>query len=141
MSSPVPRWFTIVAVVALLWNLLGCAAFASDLMITPADLATLSPDQQAMYAARPAWGLAATGLAVIGGALGCIGLLLRKRWSVPLFALSLAGIVAQEFGIFVLADGARTAGAAAAILQGIVVLVGIGLLLLARRASARGWLA
>ena len=34
-----PRWFTIVAVVALLWNLLGCFAFASDLRVTAEDVA------------------------------------------------------------------------------------------------------
>ena len=74
-----PRWFTIVAIVALLWNLLGCFAFASDLRVAAEDMARMAPAQQALYHARPPWAVAATALAVFGGVQGCIGLL-RRRW-------------------------------------------------------------
>ena len=140
MTRP-PRWFTVVAIVALLWNLLGCLAFASDAMRSTADVAQLPAAQQALYAARPTWAVAATGVAVIGGALGCIGLLMGRRWSIALLVLSLVGIVLQDVGRFILADGLRLVGPVAADLQGILLLVGIGLVVIARRASARGWLA
>ena len=136
-----PAWFMPVAIVALLWNLLGCFAFASDLMLTPADVAKMSAEQQALYAARPAWAVAATAVAVIGGALGCIGLILRKRWALPLFVLSLVGVLAQDIGLFVLTDGAKLAGTVAVVLQGVVLLVAIGLVLLARKAIRNGWIA
>lgn len=136
-----PAWFMPVAIVALLWNLLGCFAFASDLMLTPADVAKMSAEQQALYAARPAWAVAATAVAVIGGALGCIGLILRKRWALPLFVLSLVGVIAQDIGLFVLTDGAKLAGTVAVVLQGVVLLVAIGLVLLARRAIRNSWIA
>jgi len=136
-----PKWFTIIAIVAALWNLLGCFAFAADLRLSPADVAALPAQQQALYAARPAWAVAATGVAVIGGLLGCIGLLLRRRWAYVLLVLSLIGVVVQDFGLFVLAGGARLAGGTAIALQGLVLLVALGLVLLARRASANGWLA
>jgi hypothetical protein len=55
-----PKWFGPVASAALLWNLLGCAAYLSDVMLTPEDVATMSAAQQALYAARPAWSVAAT---------------------------------------------------------------------------------
>ncbi|HEX7769421.1 MAG TPA: hypothetical protein VF422_05275 [Dokdonella sp.] len=140
MSKP-PAWFLPVAIVALLWNLLGCFAFASDLMLTPADIAKLEPGQQALYAARPGWAVAATAAAVIGGALGCLGLILRKRWAMPLFVVSLAGVVLQDIGLFALADGASLAGPVALALQGVVLLVAIGLVLLARTAIRRQWIA
>lgn len=136
-----PAWFMPVAIVALLWNLLGCFAFASDLMLTPADVAKMSAEQQALYAARAAWAVAATAVAVIGGALGCIGLILRKRWALPLFVLSLVGVIAQDIGLFVLTDGAKLAGTVAVVLQGVVLLVAIGLVLLARKAIRNGWIA
>lgn len=135
-----PTWFKAVSVLALLWNLLGCLAFAADLRLTPDDLAKLPEAQQALYAARPAWALAATAAAVLGGALGCLGLLFGKRWAQALLWLSLLGIVAQDIGLFVLADGARLAGPFAVAMQSLVLLVGIGLVALARRAAARGWL-
>ena len=91
MNSP-PKWFKVIAVVALLWNLLGCFAFVSDLRLSPEDVAHLSKAQQALYNARPGWAVASTALAVLGGALGCIGLLLSKSWALPLFIVSLVGI-------------------------------------------------
>ena len=135
-----PRWFKVVAVVALLWNLLGCMAFAMDLRLTPEDVAALPEAQQALYAARPGWAVVATGIAVIGGALGCLGLLLGRKWAFVLLVLSLAGILVQDYGLFVLADGASLAGPAAMIMQAIVLAVGIGLALLGRKGIARRWL-
>ena len=50
-----PKWLRPLAVVALLWNLLGCAAFAADMMLTPDDVARMDVVQRAIYEARPAW--------------------------------------------------------------------------------------
>ena len=136
-----PRWYLPVTIVALVWNLLGCAAYLSDVMVTPDDVARMSAQQQALYAARPAWAVAATAIAVWGGAAGCLGLILRKRWAVPLLIASLAGVIVQDLSLFLLTNAAAQAGAVAMLLQGIVLLVAIGLVLLARKAAARGWLA
>ena len=138
MNTPV--WFKVVAALALLWNLLGCVAFFMDLRLSPEDLAALPEAQQALYAARPAWAVAATAIAVFGGALGSVGLLLRRKWAFPVLVLSLLGILVQDFGLFVLADGASLAGPVAVVLQAVVLVVGIGLVLLSRRGIARGWL-
>jgi hypothetical protein len=136
-----PKWFLPVAGVALLWNLLGCAAYLSDVMLTPDDVAQMDAAQQALYAARPAWAVAASAIAVWGGAAGCVGLLLRRRWALPLLLASLGGVIVQNVGLFVLSDAAHLMPAVAYGLQGMVLLVAIGLVLLARRAIARGWLA
>ncbi|HET7550483.1 MAG TPA: hypothetical protein VFK04_04285 [Gemmatimonadaceae bacterium] len=135
-----PKWFVAIAVVALLWNLLGCFAFVADLRLSPEDIARMPEAQKALYDSRPGWAVASTALAVLGGALGCIGLLMQKRWALPVFIASLVGILVQDFGLFVLADGAALAGSTAVVLQAIVLLVGIGLVLLSRRGIARGWL-
>jgi hypothetical protein len=135
----IPKWYVPVTILALLWNLLGCAAYLSDVMLTPEDIARMSPAQQALYAARPAWAVAATATAVWGGAAGCLGLILRKRWAMPLLIVSLAGLIIQDVGLFVLSDAAAQAGPAAIALQGLVLLIAIGLVLLARKAAARGW--
>ena len=135
-----PTWLKVVAIAALLWNLLGCFAFFSDLRLSPEDLAKLPEAQQALYAARPGWAVAATAVAVFGGVLGSIGLLLGKKWALPIFVLSLLGILVQDFGLFVLAKGASLAGPVAVVMQGLVLAVGIGLVLLSRKGIARGWL-
>jgi hypothetical protein len=140
MTMSAPKWFRPVAVLALIWNLLGCAAYLSDVTLTPEDLAKMSAAQQALYASRPAWAVAATAIAVWGGAAGCLGLILRKGWATWLLIASLAGVVVQDVALFALSGAASQAGPAAFVMQGLVLLVSIGLVLLARRASARGWI-
>ena len=136
-----PKWFLPVAIAALLWNLLGCAAYLSDVMLTPEDVARMSAAQQARYAARPAWSVAATAIAVWGGAAGCLGLIVRKRWAMPLLIASLAALIVQDASLFVLSEVAAQTAPVALVLQGLVLLVAIGLVLLARKAAARGWIA
>jgi hypothetical protein len=36
--SQAPKWFLPVVIVALLWNLMGCAAYLSDAMLSAADV-------------------------------------------------------------------------------------------------------
>ncbi len=139
--SPVPKWYLPITILALLWNLMGCAAYLSDVMLTPEDIARMPAAQQALYAARPAWAVAATAIAVWGGAAGCIGLIWRKRWAMPLLIASLLGVIAQDIGLFALSGVALQGATVVMVLQGLVLLVAIGLVLLARKASARGWIA
>lgn len=140
MIAP-PKWFKPVAVLALLWNLLGLAAFGMDLSLSAADIAKLPAAQQALYASRPTWAVAATALAVMAGSLGSLGLLLRKRWAAPVLLASLAGILVQDLNLFVLTDGARLGGPAVLGLQAIVLVVGFVLVLLSRKGVKAGWLA
>lgn len=133
-----PKWFLPVAVIALLWNLLGCMAYLGDAMMSPDDVARLDAAQQALRAERPAWSVAATAVAVWAGAAGSLGLILRRRWATPLLAVSLLGVIVQDYSLFVL--GSAGADTVALALQGLVLLIAIGLLLLARRASRLGWL-
>lgn len=138
--TQIPKWYMPVTVLALLWNLLGCGAYLNDVMLTPEAVAQMTPDQQALYHSRPAWAVAATATAVWGGALGCLGLILRKSWATPLLVLSLAGVVVQDLAIFVLSDAAAKGGTAVYVLQGLVFVVALALVQLARRASAASWL-
>jgi hypothetical protein len=138
--NALPKWYYPVTVAALLWNLLGCAAYLSDVMLTAADVAKMSADQQALYASRPAWAVAATAVAVWAGALGCLGLILRKRWAFGLLVASLVALLVQDFGLFVLADTVRIAGPGVLVMQGLVLVVAIALVWLARRAIAREWI-
>lgn len=135
-----PKWFSVTAFIALLWNILGCIAFIADMQLSPDDIAKLPDSQQALYAARPVWSVVATGVAVFGGALGCIVLLMRRKWAFALLVFSLFGIIGQDLAMFVLANGAALAGVVPVILQTVVLLVGIWLVLLSRKAITRGWL-
>jgi hypothetical protein len=136
-----PRWFLVVAAIALLWNVLGLSAVIADVRLSAADIAALPANEQALRRALPAWCVVASVVAVIGGVLGCLGLLLRRQWALFLLYLSAAGVVLQEVCIFGVAGGAKSVGPAVWVLQGLVLAVAIGLVWLGLRAKQAGWLA
>jgi hypothetical protein len=138
--GPTPKWYLPVAIVALLWNLMGCAAYLADVMMSPADVAKLTVAQQAMYASRPAWSVGATAIAVWIGALGCVGLIMRKRWATPLLMVSLLGVIGQDVYLFMMSGAAAQAGPVVFVLQGLVLVISIALVFLGRKATARGWI-
>ena len=139
MSKP-PIWFISLAAVALLWNLAGLAAVVADLKLSAADIQALPPAQQAFYHARPLWSVLASLLAVLGGALGCLGLLLRKRWALLVLCASLLGIAVQDAGLVWVARVVGSPGAAPVVLQSLVLVIGVGLVFFARHALRRAWL-
>lgn len=133
-----PKWYMPVAIIALLWNLIGCAAYLMDVTLTPEAVAAMSPDQQALYAARPAWAVAVYAIAVWGGALGCVGLIMKKRWAKGALLASLLGLIAQDIALFGMSP--VTIGASVYALQGMVLMIAVLLLLLANKAARQGWL-
>ena len=72
-SRPISYW--LIAIFALLWNLLGVGAFLMQLLATPEQLAMMPPEQRQLHDATPAWLQVPYALAVFGGVLGAIGLL------------------------------------------------------------------
>lgn len=138
MPNP-PKWYRPVAILALVWNLLGCAAYLSDVMLTADDVAKMPAAQQALYAARPAWAVAATAIAVWGGALGCIGLILRKRWATPPLIASMAALIVQDIALFGMTNVVAVSGPAVLVMQGMVFAIAVALVMLARKAEASGW--
>ena len=137
--NTVPKWFTPVAVLALLWNLLGCFMIAMDAMMPPDAVAALPADQQAIHAARAPWMVSGSIVAVAAGALGSLGLVLRRRWATPLLILSVLGLVVQDLG-FVLIARTLPIPTAGWIMQGLVLVIAILLVVMARKAARHGWL-
>ena len=135
-----PVWFWIIVVVMTLWNAAGVAAFVAQVTMTPEALAQLPAEEQALYTGLPVWALAAFAVAVFGGLLGCLGLILRKRWAVPLFVLSLIGVLVQ-FGHALLQTSAVEVHGTQAVIGPVVIIVaGIFLIWFSLLASKRQWL-
>ncbi|MEG3049898.1 MAG: hypothetical protein RR792_06910, partial [Thermomonas sp.] len=79
-------------------------------------------------------------IATIGGVLGSLGLLLGKRWAVPVLLLSLLAILAQFGSIYAITPTWALTGIAGAVLPLCIALFGLFLWHYARKAAARGWL-
>lgn len=133
-------WFKVVSCIALLWNLLGLMAFVMQITMSQEAIAALPENQQPLYDNVPFWVNVAFACAVIFGTLGCVGLVLRAKWALPLFIVSLVGVLVQNFHIFAISDAIAALGPTIAIMPVTVILIGFGLILLARAGIAKGWL-
>lgn len=139
-QSAIPKWFYVVAGVSLLWNALGVMAFVMDITRTDEALAVMPEAERLLYETVPAWATAAFAVAVCGGALGCIGLLLRQRWAIWAFTASLVGICVQMFHSFFMTNSFEVFGPGGAIMPVMVIVIGIALLLFARSSAQKDWI-
>lgn len=88
--------FWIISVLALLWNIMGVAAYLGQAYMTDEVLKTLSEGEQSYYENVPAWVTGAYAIAVFAGVFGCVGLLMRKNWATILFVISLIAVIIQS---------------------------------------------
>lgn len=140
MSRSVPVPFRVIAVLGLLWNLYGLAMFWLNLTISPEAVAALPDAQREITLAMPRWIMLPFAIATIGGVLGMLALLLRRRWATPLLLASLLALVVQFVTVYATTPVWALTGAAGAVFPLLLWLVALGLWLYARRAAARGWL-
>ncbi len=137
----VPGWFRWVAIVALVWNLLGVAAwFYQAFLITPAMLVDMPEAQRALIENQPTWVEWAHAIAVFGGFLGSFFLVIRSSLAVPAFTLSLAGIAVQMFHVFVMSKALEVYGTAGVVMPVLIIVIAIYLLMVAGQARHQGWI-
>jgi len=125
-SAPrTPVWYWVVAVFALLWNLLGCTAFATELFAQEAMMEAWSEEQKEWAESIPAWIYFVYGIAVTTGVAGSVCLFVRKTWAFYFFAVSLAAVLVQMIYTMVVAGGLHVMGASAAIMPTLVIMLGV----------------
>jgi hypothetical protein len=83
--------FWVIGAVALIWNVIGVINFF--VQMNPEMLEAYRESERAIIEGRPAWATGAFALAVFGGALGSLLLLLRKSAAFYLFIASLLGVI------------------------------------------------
>jgi len=127
--------FWTIGVVALIWNLMGVMNF---FMQMNADaLAAMPESYRAIIESRPAWITGAFAIAVFGGALGCVLLLLRKSAAYYLFIASLIGVVVQLVHTLGVASGSIGVGAFVGV--GAALVVAAFLIWYSKQAKSKGW--
>jgi len=128
-----PIWFWVVSALALIWNAIGANAYLQQAYDTEAHRAQYSAEQLDIMANQPSWYIAAFALAVFGGVLGCLLLLLRKRLANTLLLVSFVAIVIQmSYVTFSL----KMADA----MTPMIIIVGALLIWLSKIATKKGWL-
>ena len=107
--------FWIIGVIAVIWNLMGVAAYLSQAYQADSLKDVYTTEQLEIITNAPSWAVAAFAIAVFGGTLGSILLLLRKRLANILFSLSFLGIVVQLIYNFFVANSLEVFGASAVV--------------------------
>ena len=89
IRSKAPSHLWVVGALSLLWNAAGAWTIMSAQSGAPMDM---DANEIAYYAAQAPWFVAVTDVALIAPIFGAVALLLRSRWAVPLYGLSVAAI-------------------------------------------------
>jgi hypothetical protein len=92
LTRPTPAGLWVVALASLLWNGFGAFDFTMTNIRDPGYLAQFPPEVIQMVDAFPLWAMTAWACGVWGALAGSLLLLLRSRYAVHAFALSLAGL-------------------------------------------------
>ena len=100
--------------------------------------AKLNEAQQELINSTPSWVNIAFGVAVIFGVLACIALLMRRKFALPLFVISLLGVLVQNTYVFFMSNSVE-------IMEGVgmaplVILIAILLIPFTIFCLSKGWL-
>ena len=138
-NSPT-RTFWIIGILALLWNLIGVMTYLMSVTMGPEALAAMSEAERALYSDIPAWVTSAYAIAVFGGTVACVALLIRNAWAVPAFVVSLIAILVQTgYGLFMTAM-IEVQGGTSAILSILLIVIAVYLVWFSSSAKKKNWI-
>jgi hypothetical protein len=127
--------FWVISVVALIFNVMGVMNYF--VQMSADSLASFPESYRPIIEGRPAWATGAFAIAVFGGSLGCILLLLRKSAAFYLFIASLLGVIVTMVHIFGVA-GLSSFEVWMGVLMQLVVTA--FLIWYSKQAESRGWI-
>lgn len=138
--NKLPIWFWVIAILALVWNLIGVYQYLAMRFITPEDFAQMDATMQQLHNSTPVWVVVAFATAVFSGVLGSVLLLLRKSVAQLFFLISLLAVLVQASYILFMSDSVELVGTQAAVLPAVLSIVAIFLLWFSNFSKSRGWL-
>ena len=127
--------FWVNCVVTLIYNLMGVINYF--VQMNADSLASFPEHYRPIIEGRPAWATAAFAIAVFGGTLGCLLLLLRKSFAFYVFIASLLGVIASMMHIF----GVAGLGSFA-VWMGVLMQLAVTMFLIwySKKAESKGWI-
>lgn len=137
-SETAVHWsFWLIAAFCLVWNLMGVWAYIDQTIGN--STAALPDAQRLIVEQRPAWATGAFAIAVWGGALGCLLLLLRKAFVFYIFIASLLGVIVQMYYNYVIANSIEVYGPGDQIMSVMILGIAIFLIWYAKYTACKGW--
>jgi len=138
-SNPVTGRVSIwPALIFILWTCLGVVAFVMQATADLAEVRKGDAYQAQIWEAMPIWAWVAYGLAVGAGLAGALGLLARRKLSVPLSAICLVAVLVQFSYTFFLTDLIAVRGWTTVLFPAVIIAMAAAQLLYARSLGAKG---
>lgn len=131
--------FWIITVIALIWNIMGVLAYLGQAYMTEEVLNAMSESEQLYHKNVVPWATAAYAAAVFGGALGCLALLLRKKWATFLFVISFIAVLVQATYNFFIQEFLEVEPKQM-VWSLVIIVVAIFLVWFSKDANKKGWL-
>jgi hypothetical protein len=136
-KTPWHLW--VVGFVGLLWSAMGAMDYIMTKTRNEEYMSAFTPEQLEFFYGLPVWVVAAWAIAVWGGVVGAMFLLLRKTWAVQLFLASFIAMVITTIHNYVLSNGLEVIGDTfSLVFSAVIFLVALGLWLYARAMQQRG---
>ena len=132
--------FWVISIIGLIWNAMGANQYIQQTYQTDAFKAMYTEEQLTMIQNSPSWAVGAFAVAVFGGLLGCILLLLRKKLAKTVFLISLVGIIVQMIYNLFMTNALEVYGPGGIIMPIMILIIGLFLLWYSKNATAKGWL-
>lgn len=137
-ADRIPRHLWVVGILALLWNAVGAFDYLMTQTRNESYTSQFTPEQLEYFYGFPAWVVAFWALAVWGGVLGALLLLLRKSLAVPVLLTSFVCMVVTAVHNFLLSEGAEVMGGGGVAFSAAIFVIALGLWLYARTMARRG---
>jgi hypothetical protein len=126
----------------LIWAMIGVAMFYRQLTLNQAALAAMSDYDRSLFARLPSWFIYDFALATLTGLVAALLMLLRSAIAMPLYLLSLIGVITQFGWLLGATDIIAVKGVGgAAIGPFIIFTVSVFALWVAIIARGRRWIA
>ena len=132
-----PIWFWIIAVMAVLWSLIGLYDYVMSMTMNQAYLASFGQEMLDFLKVMPIWAKLSWGLAIAGSVLGSLALVLRRSIAYPLFALTIV-VMAISFAYQFTIDAKPKPDTAMLIMTVLIWAIAIFLVWFARTAKNKG---
>jgi hypothetical protein len=138
MEQKLPWHLWAVGILSLVWNAMGGMDYTMTHVHNAAWLAAMSPEQRQWVDSFPIWATSCWAFGVWGAIAGSVLLLMRSRWAVPVFAISVLGLIGSHFYQYTSNAPAGLNTGTGTIFAAVLALVAVALLVYALQMRKRG---
>ncbi len=139
MVTKTPWHLWLVGVLSLIWNSFGAYDYLMTQTKDEVYMAAFTQVQLDYFYGLPLWAVCAWAIAIWSSVLGSLVLLLRKKVCVPIFLVSIVGLVITTIHNYGLSNGYEIMGGVGVVIfTGVIYAIAIGLYFYARAMTQKG---